>query len=280
MILIADSGATKADWRLVKADGSIQQAQTAGISPFYQTATQIAEALRNQLLPHLPQETVQQVFFYGTGCSTEANVAIVKQGFLVVFPQATIVVEHDTLAAARALCGHNPGIACILGTGSNACLYDGTHIAQSTMNLGFFLGDEGSGAVMGRQLVVAFLHQEMPQHLSDKFARRFPEVNRETVLENTHRNPFPSRYFAQFSKFIFDHLADPFCYQLAYDGFQIFLKRYVKTLPGAQTHPVHFVGSVAFYYSNVLLQACQDLGLRAGNVMESPIAGLTLYHIG
>ncbi|MEZ4902654.1 MAG: N-acetylglucosamine kinase [Spirosomataceae bacterium] len=277
MILIADSGSTKTDWRLIAADGSIQQAKTVGLNPYYQDSTSIATELTQHLLP-LVQESVTDIYFYGTGCAGEEPCAIVRNGLKAVFATAEVIeVESDMLGAARGLCGHEPGIACILGTGSNNCLYDGRDIAAKIPSLGFWLGDEGSGGYLGKTLVVAFLQKEMPDDLAEKFAKRYG-LNREIVLENAYKKPFPNRYFAGFSKFLFDNRSHPFAYQLVYDAFGEFLSKYVCKLADYQQNKVHFVGSIAFYYSDILRRVATEKGITVGHIMETPIAGLTLYH--
>lgn len=277
MILIADSGSTKTDWRLIASDGTIQQAKTIGLSPYYQDSASIAAELTQNLLPHT-SESVTEIYFYGTGCAGEEPCAIVRNGLKSVFPLAqTIDVESDMLGAARGLCGHQAGIACILGTGSNNCLYDGRDIADKIPSLGFWLGDEGSGGHLGKKLVVAFLQKEMPEDLSEKFTKRYG-LNREIVLENAYKKPFPNRYFAGFSKFLFDNRNHAFAYQLVHDAFIEFLTKYVCKLPDYQKNKVHFVGSVAFYYSDILRRAATEKGIIVGHIMENPIAGLALYH--
>ena len=277
MILIADSGATKTDWRIINSQGEIQQAKTIGLSPYYQTFDSIAAELTQNLLPFVKEE-VAEIHFYGTGCAGEEPCAIVRRGLQAVFPSAqTIEVDSDMLGAARGLCGHEAGIACILGTGSNNCLYDGRDIADKIPSLGFWLGDEGSGGYLGKTLVVAFLQKEMPEDLAVKFAKRYG-LNREIVLENAYKQPFPNRYFAGFSKFLFDNRSHPFAYTLVYDAFGEFLTKYVCKLPDYQKYKTHFVGSVAFYYSDILRRAAAEKGIVVGHIMETPIAGLTLYH--
>lgn len=277
MILIADSGATKTDWRIINSQGEIQQAKTIGLSPYYQTSESIAAELTQNLLPFVKEE-VSEIHFYGTGCAGEEPCAIVRRGLQDVFPSAQIIeVESDMLGAARGLCGHEAGIACILGTGSNNCLYNGRDIADKIPSLGFWLGDEGSGGYLGKNLVVAFLQKEMPDDLAVKFAKRYG-LNREIVLENAYKQPFPNRYFAGFSKFLFDNRSHPFAYTLVYNAFGEFLSKYICKLPDYQKYKVHFVGSVAFYYSDILRRAAAEKGIVVGHIMETPIAGLTLYH--
>lgn len=277
LTLIADSGASKTDWRMISPNGAITQAQTIGLSPYYQDSASIATELTKNLAPLVP-ETVGKIYFYGTGCAGEEPCNVVKRGLQTVFESAqTIEVASDMLGAARGLCGHEAGIACILGTGSNNCLYDGHDIAEKIPSLGFWLGDEGSGGYLGKTLVVAYLQKELPPDLAEKFARRYG-IAREMVLENAYKQPFPNRYFAGFSKFLFDNRNHPFAYQLIFDAFGVFFDKYVCKYPHYQQQPVHFVGSVAFYYSDILRRVAKAKSVGLRNIMETPIAGLTLYH--
>lgn len=281
MILIADSGSTKTSWRLLMPNNSVLQAKTAGISPYYQDMESIIQTLKDlyesQLRSSLlSNREIKQIYFYGTGCSTPERCKIVADALQQVFPSAQIDVQTDILGAARGLCGQEQGIACILGTGSNAILYDGKNISKSTVNLGFWLGDEGSGGYLGRQLVTDFLNKEMPDNLYLLFEKRH-HLTRNDVLDNVYK-PFPNRYFASFSKFLFDHLREAYCYELVYKAFDLFFQRHVCKFEHYKNYKVHFTGSVAFYYANVLRQVANDKGVTLRNIMEEPASGLVLYH--
>jgi glucosamine kinase len=277
MILIADSGSTKTEWRILLPDGSIAQARTTGYNPHHQTAIEIEASLRNELAAQLPPGQVAEIYFYGAGCGSEKSKDIVREAFRKVYAEAQLVVEHDLLAAARALCGEEPGIACILGTGSNSCLYDGKQIMANVSALGFILGDEGSGTDLGKKVVADYLRGDMPELLRERFQKRFP-ISVDEVLDRIYRQAFPKPYLAAFSRFLFHNLKDPYCYELVYNSFSDFIRRNVVKYPGHETLPIHFVGSIAFYYGNILRQATADQGLRVGRILEGPIAGLTLFH--
>jgi N-acetylglucosamine kinase-like BadF-type ATPase len=276
MILIADSGSTKTDWRMIDAQGNVEQAKTMGFNPYQTTEEEIYKEIQEKLENKFSVKP-GSIFFYGSGCAAPGNKAMVKRAVARVFPESEIVIEHDLLAAARALCGNEPGIACILGTGSNSCLYDGEKIIENRTSLAFILGDEGSGAVMGKALVKKYLYEELPPHLAEKFKKRFqPHVDE--ILYKVYKEPFPNRYLASFSKFLFDNLNDPFIYQLVYQNFCEFFEKNIEKYTDYKKYKVHFVGSVAFYYSNVLRQVANDKGITVKNILETPIAGLTLYH--
>lgn len=278
MLLLADSGSTKTDWRLLRADGSVAQARTAGFNPFYQDSDAVAAELNQHLRP-LVSEAVSEVFFYGAGITDAARGAVIADGIRRIFPETARVETHsDMLGAARALCGRERGIACILGTGANTCLVDGGEIRAQVRSLGFWLGDEGSGGFLGKTLVTHFLHDELPADLADRFRRRYPDCTRDAVLDRAYRQPFPNRYFASFSKFLFDHRQHPFAHGLVARAFALFFEKYVEKYPEVRTLKTHFTGSVAFYFNDILRQVAADRGLTLGVIMESPIAGLTLYH--
>lgn len=276
MILIADSGSTKTDWRIIDAEGKIHQAKTQGLNPYHQSTDEIAKVLKSELMPQWTG-LIEQVFFYGAGCANPTVNQTAVGALQQVFPEADVWVESDLLAAARALCGHQAGIACILGTGANSCWYDGQAITDNVPPLGYILGDEGSGTYLGKELLNRYLKRDMPEPLRSQFAKRY-SVTTDTVLDSVYRQPQANRYLAGFAKFAFHHLNHPYIMRLVYEGFQRFFERNVMKYPNYQQQPVHFTGAIAFYYSNVLRQVANDLGISVQNVTESPIAGLTLYH--
>ncbi|CAN5130793.1 ATPase [soil metagenome] len=276
MTIIADSGSSKIDWRLLANNGKIGQANCPGFNPYYQPIEDLRINIREALVP-LVKEPVEKIYFYGTGVSSVKNQNLIRNAFLEFFPEASIEIEWDLLAAARALCGHEAGIACILGTGSNSCLYDGEKITGQVANLGWILADEASGASIGRKLLFDYLRKKMPSALSEQFQKRFP-FTREEFLEKIYQQEKPSTFLATFSKFIFQHLKEPYVYKLVYASFSEFFENNVMAYEGYRNLKVHFVGSIAFYYSDLLRQVANDKGIAVRNILEAPIAGLTLYH--
>lgn len=275
MILIADSGSTKTDWRIINSEGRISQAQCGGINPYYlDSATILAEI--QSVLPQLEDE-ISEIYFYGSGCSTDGNIAKVHKAISHVFPESKIQINHDLLAAAHALCGEEQGIACILGTGTNSCLYDGGHIIDNISSLGYILGDEGGGIYLGKRLISDYLRRNMPDKVSGKIEQRF-NLSKDDVLRQVYLEEGGSKYIASFSKFIFQNIKEPYLYQLVYDAFTEFFERNVMKYENYQNYKVHFTGSVAFYYSDILRQVANDKGIVVRNIIESPISGLTLYH--
>lgn len=276
MIIVADSGGSKIDWRFLKNDRTIKQANSPGFNPYYQPIDHLKKIINESLLPQI-DEPVTKIFYYGTGVSSEKNQQLIQLAFAEHFGEAKIEIGWDLLAAARALCGQEPGIACILGTGSNSCQYDGKEIVENVANLGWILADEGSGSYLGKQIVFDYFRKNMPETLAKQFHARFPWT-REEVLEKVYQLEKPSAFLASFAKFIFQHLKEPYCYKLVYKSFSDFYENNVMKYPDYKKLKVHFTGSIAFYFSDVLRQVANDKGITVKNILEGPIAGLTLYH--
>lgn len=276
MILLADSGGSKTDWRLLNKDGTIEQASSPGFNPYYQPVDDLKKSINEFLLPQV-KENVTRIYFYGSGVSSVKNQLTIKSAFLEYFPESQIEIGWDLLAAARALCGHEPGIACILGTGSNSCLYDGKEITGNVANLGWILADEASGTNIGRRFLVDYLRNKMPEGLAKQFKARFP-LTREEFLEKVYQQEKPSAFLASFAKFIFQHLDEPYCYKLIYNSFSEFYENNVMQYENYKNLKVHFTGSIAFYFSDILRQVANDKGITVKNILEGPIAGLTLFH--
>lgn len=278
MLLIADSGSTKTDWRLVGANNQVRVIQTDGFNPYYQTVDQMTATLRAQLVPNVEDALVTDVFFYGTGCTGPAVNHIVADSLRTVLPNVqTIEINSDMLGAARAAAGREPGIVCILGTGSNACCYDGKQIRRGIQSLGFWLGDEGSGGYLGKTLVRGFFQERLPTDLHEAFRSRYA-LDRTTLLENAYQKPFPNRYFASFTPFLSDHMVHPYVTKLVTDAFGLFLVTYVERFPEAHEWPVHFVGSIAHYFATFLRQAVAQTGLVMGQIMKAPAGQLVDFH--
>ncbi len=280
MILIADSGSTKTHWCLMAANGHTSEFFTDGINPFQQTVDGICTSIKTQLLPQMAKEmwagTIKKIFFYGAGCTPEKK-PLVAEALKACFKQAEdVVVESDMLGAARGLVGHTDGIACILGTGSNSCLFDGTNIVKNVPALGFILGDEGSGAVLGKRLVADLLKNQMGEELKEKFLKQY-NLTQADIIENVYRKPFPNRYLASLSRFASENLDNEKVYALVYDHFAQFVIRNLKQYPNL---PVGFIGSIAYYYQDVLKKVLADYGMTFAQAIQSPMEGLKDYHKG
>ncbi len=286
MILIADSGSTKVHWCLMAANGHTAEFITDGINPLFQTSDAMRNSICNQLLPQMASMlwagTVSHVFFYGAGCTPEKS-PFVEKAIESVFKKAKVFVASDMLGATRGLLGHEKGVACILGTGSNSCLYDGEQIVKNVPSLGFILGDEGSAATLGKRLVSDLLKNQLGDDLKERFLSQYA-INQADVIEHVYRQPFPNRWLANLARFCAENIDDPRIYDLVYDHFAQFVKRnisqYYTTEEQKQSMPVGFVGSIAFYYRPVLEQVMNDYGFRVGQILQDPIPGLVEYHRG
>ena len=282
MILIADSGSTKVHWSLVTASGQTSDFQTDGINPLFQTSDAMRNSICNQLLPQIAPllwaGTLTHVFYYGAGCTPEKKV-YVEKALQMVFKKAEIMVESDMLGAARGLLGHQSGVACILGTGSGSCYYNGETIEWCVPSLGYILGDEGSAAVLGKRLVGDLLKNQLGADLKELFLKEY-ETSMADIIEHVYRQPFPNRYLAKFSRFCADHIDDARIHDLVYDHFLQFIRRNVKQYfaDGKASTPVGFTGSIAYYYRPILDEAMRAEGLTIGAIMQDPIEGLKEYH--
>ncbi|WP_143962473.1 N-acetylglucosamine kinase [Litoribacter populi] len=276
MILIADSGSSKTDWRTIGHEGQINQFRTVGFNPYYQSLEEMVAGLKQPSLLNI-QDEVSQIYYYGAGCSSVKNNKIVEHALKQVFHKAKIEVHHDLLAAARATCGSEPGIACILGTGSNSCDYDGSDIVETRPAPGYILGDEGGGSYIGRQFLHDFIYEEMPENIRDLAIQEY-QFSSQDIQENVYQKPFPGRYMASFCRFITQHKNDPYCYKLYQKAFNDFFQIHVMKYDNYQEKPVNFVGSIAYYNSDILRSVAFDLNISVNIILETPIAGLTLFH--
>ena len=274
MRLIADSGSTKVDWRAIHSDGSVQEIATAGINPFFQTEEQIVYELQQNLLPDI--SSVNEIHFYGAGVSSPEKVLVLQNCFRKVFPKARSNAYTDLLAAARALCGKKPGIAAILGTGANSCFYDGNEIVDNVPACGFILGDEGSGAVLGKKFISDYLKRQLPSDLNTLFDQKY-NLNYNSIIERVYRQPFPNRYLATFSVFLHQNKTNPYVSKLLKTSFEEFFTRNVMQYD-YKKYPVNLVGSVAFHYEDIIKDVAKGLGIKIGNILQSPIDGLAEYH--
>lgn len=277
MILIADSGSTKTDWCLTASEAVPQRMSTQGVNPFFQTDEQICGILHDELLPQILSSSVgliSEVHFYGAGIRPEMRERM--KGILSeAFPKAKIEVESDLLGAARALFGHGEGIACILGTGSNSGLYDGQTIIANTPPLGFILGDEGSGAVLGKLFLGSLCKGLMPNGLLEEY---LTETQQEIsdVIQAVYRQPLPNRYLARTSRFIHSHIHVEEVRKLVVDNFRAFFRRNIVQY-GRHDLPVRAIGSVAWYYQEQLKEAAQLEGFLVDQVLQSPMEGLVRF---
>jgi len=276
MRLIADSGSTNTAWKLIKDSGEITDIRTSGINPFFRTSEDIFQELNELLLPETGNN-IQEIYFYGAGIINPEKGQVIREALLKIYPEARVETYSDVLAAARALFGDRPGIAGILGTGSNVCLYDGQQITGGISPLGFILGDEGSGAVMGRKLLGDYFKEVMPGYLRNAFLEMF-DLTREEALTRVYRTEKPNQFLAQFVPFLSDNAHSAYCQEFVQQNFMEFFERNVIKLPDYRNYQIGFVGSVAYYFSQILINVASYYGYEKIEIMKDPIDGLAEYY--
>ncbi len=274
--LIADSGATKTEWRLV-GKGSFKSFFTVGLSPYHMDRAQIRETLLKAFPKTLFKKEILSIHYYGTGCKTKANANIVKKALEDIFPETAVHVTHDLMGAAIATCGNKPGIANILGTGSNSCAFNGKKILLNSPGLGYILGDEGSGAYLGRKVVQHFLYGTFDAPLMKSFKAHF-KTDKNEILQKVYKEPFANRYLAGFALFLSMHRGHFIIENIIEDGLRDFFEQHLGSYPQRFTVPIHFVGSIAFYFKDKIAELCNDFGFKLGGIIKQPMDGLVAYH--
>jgi glucosamine kinase len=274
MILIADSGTTKTEWSMITDLETSETIITSGINPFFQETDNISAILRREFKG---AKKFEAIYFYGTGCINQEKQDVVRNALQQVFETNHIFVGSDLLAAAHSLCQQQKGFACILGTGSNSCYYNGSEIVSNVSPLGFILGDEGSGAVMGKKLIGDVLKKQLPTALISKFFETYPITNAE-ILENVYKKPFPSRYLAGFTKFLSDNMQYLEIENIVIGSFREFIIRNLLQYPDVHQSPIHFTGSIAWYFNVQLRKVVEEQGLILGEIVRAPMSGLIKYH--
>jgi glucosamine kinase len=274
--LIADSGATKAEWCLLQK-GKKKIIFTAGISPYFLSTVQIKELLQKELLPKLKDIQIDEVYYYGTGCASPANASSVKKAIQQTFSKAKVSVTHDLMGAARAVCGDKKGIVCILGTGSNSCYYNGKKIIKNSPGLGYVLGDEGSGAYLGKRVIQHYLYKTFDEELELKFDSKYNTNNLE-ILENVYKKPLPNRYLAGFAVFLAENRGHYMIENIIEDGLNDFFYTHLCKYGESWRMPISFAGSIAFGFQDVLKELCKGYEFDPGKILKNPMDGLIEYH--
>lgn len=275
--LIADSGSTKCEWCLLTGEKK-KKIFTTGMSPYFLSADQMVELLQKELVKKIKDVTVDEVYYYGTGLGNPDNVVMLKKVLKKVFASAKkIEASIDLLAAARAVCGHEKGIACILGTGSNSCYYNGKKIIKNSPGLGYVLGDEGSGAYLGKKVIQHFLYNTFDEDLMMRFTNQF-NVGANEILEHVYKMPQPNRYLASFAIFLAENRGHYMIENIIEDGLNDFFFTHLYKYRESWLYPISFVGSVAYGFKDVLKNLCATYELELGKVLKQPMDGLVAYH--
>ena len=274
--LIADSGATKAEWCLLN-NGKKKTLFTQGISPYFLNTDQIAELISKELAPKIKNVTVEHIFYYGTGCANIENAKSIEKALKKVFPKAKAYVNTDLMAAARAVCGRSKGVVANLGTGSFCCFYNGKKMVNQRPGIGYVLGDEGSGAYLGRRVIQYYLYETFDEDLRARFDAKYV-TTRVEILENVYKKPLPNRYLASFTMFLAENRGHYMIENIIEDGLNDFFFTHLCKYRETWTYPVSFVGSVADGFRDVLKQLCDSYEFELGVVLKAPMNGLINYH--
>ncbi|MDE6563490.1 MAG: hypothetical protein K2L92_01525 [Muribaculaceae bacterium] len=275
MKIIAESSSTRTEWALVDGTEIVEHAFTTGLNPFFQTRREISHAVRLELPEAFFRRRWDHVYFYGAGCSSKEKNKIMESSLVAQF-KTPVTVQSDLLGAARGLLVRKPGLACILGTGSNSCLYDGSEIVKTVSPLGFILGDEGSGAYLGKTFIADMLKDLAPASLSRAFYEKYA-VTPNMLMDEVYTNPLPSRTLSRYSAFLAEHIGEKYVYDLIYDAFMRFFTRNIWAYPYKE-NPICFVGSTCVLFKDILLKAAADYGAEIAKITRYSMPGLIEYH--
>lgn len=275
-ILIADSGATKTEWCVKSADEN-KIYKTEGLNPYYHTVESIQDVVEHDLSPKIGDVQITHIYFYGAGCDSEEKKQEVETALARTFPEAEIHIYHDLLGAARACFFDKPGIACILGTGSNSCLYDGSKVVEHIPSLAFILGDEGSAGYFGKKLINKYYRFEFPDELREDLEKNY-NMDLDYINEGVYDGSQKSRFIASYAAFLGEHKDHPFVREILYEGFENFISRIVMKYTNARDYEVRFIGSVAHAYQEMIDGILKKNGMKSGRYISKPMKRLIEYH--
>ena len=275
MKVIAESSSTRTEWALIDGATVIEHAYTSGMNPYFQSRREISHSIRLELPEAFFRRRWEHVYFYGAGCATQDKCKTMESSLVAQF-KTPVTVNSDLLGAARGLLVHQPGLACILGTGSNSCLYDGKEIIKTVAPLGYVLGDEGSGAYLGKNFIADMLKGLAPKTLVDAFYEKY-NVTPPMLMDAVYSNPLPNSALARYSEFLAEHLDNAYVYQLVYAAFMRFFTRNIAAYNYKQ-QPICFVGSVCMLYRDVLAKAAADFGITIAKAVRNSMPGIIEYH--
>ena len=278
MILIADSGSTNAAWYLINPGGESIRFETEGYNPYYVNQDYIVQSLKKNLPANIHPTRIREVHFYGAGCMLDKT-PVMENALQVVFPEAKVHAAIDLLAAARALLGRRPGFAAILGTGTNTCVYDGDKIVHNIDSLGYMLGDEGSGTYIGKKLLQEYLRDFMPAPVRDQF-REYVGLTFDEIMDRVYNQSLSNRFCAGFAEFAGEHIRIPYLYGIVKSAFIDFFSNLVSQYPNYQQYAFNCLGSVGYYFKDILEEVTYQFKMPMGKIIQSPMEGLALYHAG
>lgn len=278
MILIADGGATKTDWALVDGDGKAVFFSSRGMNPYNVSADTMRREIEERIVPNVPVDMVEAMFIYASGCSAKEKQREVIDWFAPFFPNTRIEVEGDLLGAARACCGKKAGMAAILGTGSNSCLYDGERIVENVPSLGYVLCDEGAGTNIGKLLLRDYLRGRMPKEVLEMFAQRYKGEETD-FLNRLYKGEAPNYYLASFASFAIENKTNSYCREVICLAFKAFFVQQISTYPSYNNYALNVVGSIGFLAKEELMHVAKGFGVEIGKVIKTPLKALVEYHI-
>jgi N-acetylglucosamine kinase-like BadF-type ATPase len=277
MILVADSGSSKTDWLLQLQDGEVKQFRTAGLNPYFLSENEIVKIIQDQAPDMMAfAADIDEIYFFGAGCSSPDRHEIVSNAISQLFTKSYISVDSDLLGCAYATCGHEKGLCCVLGTGSNISFFDGEDIHSGKHGLGFVLGDEGAGTWFGKALVTDFLYGLMPQEISLKFDAEY-QLDKEKVIKHVYQTPNANSYLATFARFISGIRQTEYAQSLLRRGLLEFIETNVKSYPQYHRYKCHFVGSIAYVFTDELTIVCKENGIHIGKIIKQPIHDLLAF---
>jgi N-acetylglucosamine kinase-like BadF-type ATPase len=278
MIIVAESGSTKCDWLINHNDGKVLETHTMGFNPFFHQPDEILTHLRgNQDLSQVASKATA-VYFYGAGCSSPERNEVILTALVQFFRNAHCEVNHDLNASAFATWDGNPAITCIIGTGSNSCYYDGVSVSEQVPALGYILGDEGSGSYFGKKLIADYLYKRLPKELQDAFFEQY-KLQKEEIFHQVYNTNKANVFLASFMRFIVPHKEHAYIREMVYEGLSRFAEIHICCYPNFREVPVHFVGSVAFYFTEILQQVAVEKGFSLGKIDKNPGMSLLKYHL-
>jgi N-acetylglucosamine kinase-like BadF-type ATPase len=276
MILVADSGSTKTSWCVIDAQGKQNYIETCGLNPCLQPEDVIFDELQKNLCPKIDAE-IKHIFYYGTGVTAEKQ-SVMREILAKAFPSAqTIEAYSDLLGSARSVCGNQAGIACILGTGSNSCLFDGKNIIDAVNCGGYIIGDEGSGAVLGRNLLNAFLKRDLSPEIHDDLVKNY-NLSYAYIVEKVYKTPMANTWMAGFTKYLNEHKDEACIRKIIVGSLTDFFAKNVEKYADYKNYKVHFIGSIAYHFKPILEEIAQSRGISIGNIIKAPIEALAKYH--
>jgi glucosamine kinase len=276
MLLVADSGSSKADWILTLSENERISFRTAGINPFFLTEKEIIKIF--QETPEIQSYTdqVTEIYFFGAGCSSPDRRELISNALSKIFKNAFVSVDIDLIACIYATTGLSNGICCIIGTGSNISYFDGKKVHDSKHGLGYILGDEGSGTYFGRKLITGFLYGTMPTELSNQFYDKY-KIDKESIIKKIYQEPSPNFYLASFAPFMSENISHPYIIDLIEKGFNEFIETNIKSYANYKQQTCHFVGSIAFHFSEILKRLCTKNDIQVGKILKHPIEELSSF---